>query len=284
MKIRMIRSLCWGFAAITVTMAVYSCRKEASASGNAGLTTTRPTQMKIYLTDDQSLIFDKVLIDLQKVEVKLEDNGVDSLGGWFNLNITPGVYDILKLRNGLDTLFATGTIPANRKLQKLRLTLGTNNSVEKNGQRFPLKIKDKNNEVIVKLDESNVDFSAPDQFMFWLDFDAGKSIKVDNSGSGNNNGFELRPQIRAFTKSKAGEIEGRVLPADAQPVVLAINGTDTATAKPEREGEFKIVGLKAGTYTVIFDATAGNYKDTTINNVVVRTGEDTHLPVVTLKQ
>ena len=284
MKIRMIRSLCWGLAAITVTMAVYSCRKESSASGNAGLTTTRPTQMKIYLTDDQSLVFDKVMIDLQKVEVKLEDNGVDSLGGWFNLNITPGVYDILKLRNGLDTLFATGTIPANRKLQKLRLTLGTNNSVEKNGQPFPLKIKDKNNEVIVKLDESNVDFSAPDQFMFWLDFDAGKSIKVDNSGSGNNNGFELRPQIRAFAKSKAGEIEGRVLPAAAQPVVLAINGTDTATAKPEREGEFKIVGLKAGTYTVIFDATAGNYKDTTINNVVVRNGEDTHLPVVTLKQ
>lgn len=284
MKSQMIRSLSWGFAALIVTLAVYSCRKEASASGNAGLTTTRPTQLKIYLTDDQTLVFDKVLIDLKKVEIKVEDNGVDSLGGWFNLNITPGVYDILKLRNGLDTLFATGTIPANRKLQKLRLTLGTNNSVEKNGQSFPLKIKDKNNEVIVKLDESNVDFSAPDQFLFWLDFDAGKSIKVDNSGSGNNNGFELRPQIRAFAKSKAGEIEGRVLPAAAQPVVLAINGTDTATAKPEREGEFKIVGLKAGTYTVIFDATAGGYKDTTINNVLVRNGEDTHLPVITLKQ
>jgi len=265
-------------------LTIAGCQKENSSQPNDGLTTTLPTSVKVYLTDDQSLVFDKVFIDLQKLEIKIEDDGVDSVDGWFSLNITPGIYDILQFRNGLDTLFATGTIPANRKLQKIRLTLGNNNSVEKDGKTYPLIVKDKDNEVIAKLESSNVEFTSPDQFMFWIDFDAGRSIKKNNSGSGNNNGFELRSQIRIFTKSKSGRIEGRVLPAAANAIVMAINGTDTATAKPEREGEFKIVGLKAGTYQVFIDATSNNYKDTVLNNVVVRHNEDTKLGTIVLRQ
>jgi hypothetical protein len=265
-------------------LAIAGCQKENSSQPNDGLTTTLPTSVKVYLTDDQSLVFDKVFIDLQKLEIKIEDDGVDSVDGWFSLNITPGIYDILQFRNGLDTLFATGTIPANRKLQKIRLTLGNNNSVEKDGKTYPLIVKDKDNEVIAKLESSNVEFTSPDQFMFWIDFDAGRSIKKNNSGSGNNNGFELRSQIRIFTKSKSGRIEGRVLPAAANAIVMAINGTDTATAKPEREGEFKIVGLKAGTYQVFIDATSNNYKDTVLTNVVVRHNEDTKLGTIVLRQ
>jgi hypothetical protein len=75
-----------------------------------------------------------------------------------------------------------------------------------------------------------------------------------------------------------------VLPLAADPVVMAINGTDTATAIPDRnDGEFKIVGLNAGIYTVFIDG-HNNYLDTTITNVLVRSGEDTHLPTITLYQ
>jgi hypothetical protein len=267
-----------------LVLAITGCQKENSSQPNDGLTTTLPTSVKVYLTDDQSLVFDKVFIDLQKLEIKIEDDGIDSVGGWFTLNIAPGVYDILQFRNGLDTLFATGTIPANRKLQKIRLTLGNNNSVEKDGKKYPLIVKDKDNEVIAKLESSNVEFTSPDQFMFWIDFDAGRSIRKNNSGSGNNNGFELRSQIRIFTKSKSGRIEGRVLPAAANATVMAINGNDTATAKPEREGEFRIVGLKAGTYKVFIDATSNNYMDSVVNNVLVRHNEDTKLGTIVLRQ
>ena len=240
------------------------------------------TGFKIFLTDHQSLVFDKVLLDIQKLEIKVEDGGVDSLGGWFDLNITPGVFDILRFRNGIDTVFAIGNIPTGRKLQKIRMTLGQNNSVEKDGKSFPLRIKDKENEVIAKLDDTNVEFTAPDQFMFWIDFDAGRSIQIDNSGSGNGNGFRLRPQIRIFTRNRSGSIEGRVVPAEAQPIILAINGTDTTTAKPEREGEFKIVGLKAGNYSLLIDATANDYKDTLISNLVIRGNEDTKTGTIQL--
>ena len=267
----------------SLTLIFYACKKEQS-SGLTNGTSTKPAAIKVYLTDDQSLVFDKVFIDLQKLEVKIEDDGVDSLGGWMTLAIHPGVYDILQFRNGLDTLFATGTLPAGKKLHKVRLTLGNNNSVVKDGQTFPLRVKDRNNEVVLNLDETSVEFTAPDQLHFWLDFDAGRSIRQSNSGSGNNNGFELRSQLKAFCKSKSGEIEGRVLPASAGTIVMAINGTDTTTAKPEREGEFKIVGLKAGTYQLLLDATANNYKDSVISNVVVKQDEDTKVGTIVLHQ
>jgi len=65
---------------------------------------------------------------------------------------------------------------------------------------------------------------------------------------------------------------------------MAIRGSDTTVAIPDDDdGEFKIVGLTAGTYNIFIDGTNG-YRDTTINNVMVRTGEDTHIPNVTLRQ
>ena len=65
---------------------------------------------------------------------------------------------------------------------------------------------------------------------------------------------------------------------------MAISGMDTLTAKPEQEGEFKFVGLKAGAYQLFVDATANNYKDSTISNVTVRTNEDTKVGTIVLHQ
>ncbi|MBY0536201.1 MAG: DUF4382 domain-containing protein [Chitinophagaceae bacterium] len=261
-----------------------SCSKEAgSGVNNNPVSTTTRSKISIHLTDDPSVVFDKVLLDIQKVELKFEDNGIDSLSGWHSVAIVPGVYDILQFRNGIDTIVAVGTIPAGVTLQKVRLTLGNNNSIVVAGVSKPLVVKDNDNQVEAKLDASNVELIGNDQIHFWIDFDAGHSIQVKSSNSGQNTSFELRSNIRIFSKAKSGEIEGRVLPAAAQALVVVTNGTDSASAKPEREGEFKVVGLKAGTYEVKFHATAGNYRDTVITGVVVRTNEDTKLPTITLK-
>ena len=65
---------------------------------------------------------------------------------------------------------------------------------------------------------------------------------------------------------------------------MAINGTDTATAKPEAEGEFKFIGLKPGNYSLVYHATANNYVDATVNNVTVGGKEDVKVATVTLHQ
>lgn len=257
---------------------LYACTKEKSSGIKTSSVNNQPAFVKIYLTDHQTPIFDSVFIDIQRLEVKVEDSN-SANDDWTTLSINSGIYNILRFRNGLDTLFANGTLP-NMQISKIRLTLGTNNSLMKNGQSFPLKIKSDDRQVVANLDNSNFDVSGS-QVFFWIDFDAGNSIKVDNSGPGNNNGFLLKPHIKIFTRSHAGSIEGKIFPGDADPIVKAINGSDTATAIPEHEGEFKIVGLNAGTYQVLIDAQNG-YIDTTINNVIVRKGEDTHLSAVTL--
>lgn len=267
-------------SAFTVlSVIVYSCQKDISGSGNSDI--NKPHAVTIYLTDHQTPIFDSVFIDLQQLEIKLEDDTLPN-GGWISLNIRPGVYNILRFRNGLDTLFATGTLP-NARIKKIRLTLGTQNSAMLNGQSFPLRIKDEDRQVVANLESNNFEITTTGQILFWIDFDAGNSIQVDNSGSGNNNGYRLKSHIKIFTRSHSGRIEGKVLPGAANPIVKAIIGSDTATAIPENNGEFKIVGLTAGTYKVLFDG-QNNYLDTIINNVIVRNKEDTHLPTITLHQ
>lgn len=266
---------------ISATVLIYSCQKESPGGNNsATINLNKPHPVAIYMTDDQTPVFDSVFIDLQKLEVKLEDDTLPN-EGWVSLSIHPGVYNILRFRNGLDTLFATGTLP-NGRVQKVRLTLGIQNSVMKNGQSFPLKVHDNDREVVANLENGNFEILSSGQVLFWIDFDASHSIQVDNSGSGNNNGYRLKSHIKIFTRSTSGSIEGKVLPAAADPLVMAINGTDTTMAVPDDDdGEFKIVGLNAGTYKVFIDGRNG-YNDTTINNVLVRNREDTHLSTITL--
>lgn len=261
-----------------LAMVLYSCQKDLSSGSTDP---SKPHPITIYLTDHQTPVFDSVFIHITGLQVKLEDDTLPN-DGWVNLTINPGVYNILRFRNGIDTLFSSGTLP-NARVKKVKLLLGTQNTVMKDGRTFALRVKDEDREVIANLDASNFEISNG-QVLFWIDFDAGNSIQVDNSGSGNNNGYRLKSHIKIFTRSRSGSIEGRVLPRAADPIVKAIAGSDTATAIPfDDNGEFKIVGLNAGTYTLLIDGQNG-YNDTTITNVIVRNREDTHVPVITLHQ
>lgn len=264
---------------LLTSIILYSCKKENSAANNA-VSLSSPHSVKIFLTDHQTPVFDSVFIDIRQLEVKVENDSLSN-DGWVNVAIRPGIYNILRLRNGLDTLFATGTLP-NAKIKKLRLTLGNGNSAMKNNQSFPLRLHDNDRQVVADMDESNFEIVAPGQLLFWIDFDAAGSIQVDNSGSGNNNGYRLKAHIKTFTKHKSAGIEGKVLPRAADAIVMAINGTDTTMAIPEDDGgEFKIMGLKAGTYKVFYNAQNG-YSDTTLLNIQVVNNEDKHLPTINL--
>src|SRR5450432_499384 len=278
---------------LLICISFFACQKsEHSSSGNGGGTSS----VHIFLTDDPSLVFDNVFLDIIKVEIKVEDdskaahesehsdesNDEDHLGGisggWMNVAIHPGVYDILQFRNGLDTLFGTADFEAVKGLHKVRVTLGTNNSVVFNGVSTPLTIHNNDNIIVINMDESSVAINSGGLTNFWIDIDAGRSIRL------HGNEFELKPSVKIFSREKTASIEGRVLPDAAGVVVMAISGTDTVSAKPEGEGEFKFIGLKEGSYTLIYHATANNYMDAIVNNVMVSGTEDIHVPDITLHQ
>lgn len=282
---------------ISLSLVITSCQKHTAIADSPANRSAR--HLSVYLTDDPCQ-YDSVFIDIRYVEVKIDtstqnkdddhegdndhdadhdDDGLhhDQYGKWDTLTIRPGVYNIAKLRNGVDTLLGTANIPAGR-LRKIRLTLGTNNSLGIAGVSYPLSLmQGTNNYVYVKLDDEDEDDITPTQSALWIDFNICESIKMVGSQ------YYLKPYLKAYGKDNSGEIEGKVFPAAANAFITARSATDSASARPEKDGEFEMEGLRQGTYSIIYKGSAG-YKDTTVSNIQVLNGKKSHLPTITLNQ
>lgn len=277
---------------LALSVFFYGCQKEASSDKE--LIPSGNTKLSIFLTDGP-LDFQKVLVDIQRIEVKLDtckrnhddDNDLPGCDDdrdrrnsnceiWDTLNIRPGVYDILKLRNGLDTLLASGFV-LNGKIQRIKFTLGTNNNVQVDSVMHPLHLLNNQNYVYVNIKKEHLDSLSSNNFNLYLDFNLSKSIKLINGK------YYLKPVLKPFGKHSTGEIEGKVRPVHSFGMIKAYNATDTAFARPESEGEFKIRGLKEGTYSLFIDGLNG-YRDTTITNISVRRNKETELGTIQLKK
>lgn len=253
--------------AVLITFLLLACKKENSV--NSG-----KQKVSIYLTDNP-VSFQAVNIDIQKVELKIE---VDSAGTerefWEALKIRPGVYNILNFRNGVDTLLAEGFVTKG-EIKKIRITLGTRNTVVIDSVTYPLTLKKP--QIIIDVDD--ISEINPANFKIHIDFDAcGSIIRI------NNNQFELQPRIRTFSDEHDGRIEGKVLPREAKAIVSVKFDNQTLLAIPEEDdGEFKIRGIKAGVVDLFVNATANGYRDTTIKNIIVGNRE-VKLPTIVLRK
>ena len=226
-------------------------------------------RMQLYLTDDPAQ-YEKVLIDVQKIEIHSD------VDGWLSFNILkPGVYNLLDFTNGLDTLIADITLPAG-KISQMRLILGNNNSVVIDGVSHPLATPSAQQSGL----KFNIhqDLQVNGSYRVWIDFDAARSIVVQGNGN-----YSLKPVIKTYTELTDGRIKGIVLPLTARPVVYAINNTDTSAAIPNAAGFYLFSGLPEGTYKIWIDgdATAG-FNDAVIENVTVRFGVVTDVGITTL--
>lgn len=257
---------------LSCIITILSCKKDVSSENETALgpVPAGKSQVQIMMTDDPSAIFDSIFLDIQKVEVKIEDStGAEH---WDTLAIRKGVYNILRFRNGLDTLLATGFVP-NGELEKIRITLGTRNSVVLNGITIPLTNLDPVITIEVHGDADHLD---PRHLRIWLDFDGHGSIRFHNGR------WELRLRIGHFSHHSSGELEGEIKPSAALPAIVAVvDGADTLRAIPDHEGEFKIRGIKNATVSVIITPSNG-YKDSVINNIQVRHNDDTKLGKIVL--
>ncbi len=275
------------FAAAFMLIALVACQKGSSVN-------TAET-LQVFLTDGPA-DYDAVNIDITAVEAKIDSCAAhrgddrhgdqdgdqddhqrrhDDFGDWVSLSATPGIYDVLKLRNGIDTLLATGSV--NGTIRKIRITLGSNNTITKNGVTYPLVLSNETaNYLYVHLRNEHRHHDSASRVGVWVDFDISRSI-VEANGV-----FYLKPALRPFCDQNFAGLEGRVLPAAADAIVKVYNSTDTAIAIPNPDGRFRVRGLPAGTYNVLFDGNNG-YSDQTISNVVLQTGKSVHLNDVTLQ-
>lgn len=147
-----------------------ACNKDAGTS-----------TLHIRLTDAPAA-YDEVNVDLKEVRVNFSDDST----GWVTLQTKDTIYNLLGLQNGLDTLVASGTVPANT-VKEVRLILGDNNTIKVNGQLYPLTIPSGSTSGLkIKV---NKKLNATLETVV-LDFDAGASVTDEADG------YKLRPVIR----------------------------------------------------------------------------------------
>ncbi len=278
--------------AVAVAISVTACKKSDSAQSPAG-----QQHLSLYLTDGPGF-FDKVLVEIKSVQVLVDtgkntrghdnddwdrigerrdrDDKKDSSLVWANLNISAGIYDILNLRNGLDTLLGATNIPKGA-IRLIKIEIGTNNSLVKDSTVYPLKWPaNLPNYVLIKLKGHECEEYMPGKVRLWLDFDINRSMI-----QGRNNEFYLKPIFHFFIVRNTASVSGRVSPNDAKAVITLFNATDTAYALPDREGRFKMRGLNDGTYSLFVNASNG-YADTTLQNIKVAAPKETSVGSIVL--
>lgn len=274
-------------AAATAAIVLVSCTKNDSSANDQPVPAGKQS-VALYLTDDPGY-FDHVYVDIQSVQVLVDtcDKDMnywddwgdrnDSCRSWETLQMQAGVYDILSLRNGLDTLLASGLIPEG-KVKKIKIEIGSRNSLVKDSTTYPLSLPGNRTSatIVLNLKGNEWDKIASGKYRLWLDFDVQRSIVQVR-----NNTFYLNPMLRWFIQKTTASLSGYVKPQNAYPVISVFNNTDTAYALPEKDGRFKVRGLPAGTYSVFVNASNG-YQDTTLTNVTLGMGDDKNLKTIQL--
>ncbi|MDE3142973.1 MAG: DUF4382 domain-containing protein, partial [Bacteroidota bacterium] len=206
---------------------------------------------------------------------------------WNTLNIKAGLYDVVALKNGIDTLLSTSNVFAGN-IRLIRIDLGPQSSIVVDSVTHPLYYPT-NFYILIKLKGDEWEEYASNSYRLWLDFDVMKSIVVSNGR------YYLVPCVRNYVVSKTGRIHGAVAPQIAFPEIIKVySATDTAYALPNPDGEFTVRGLKDGNYSVYIHSLAYNplntqpttnvYLDSTINNVVIKNANTVNMGVIYLRR
>jgi hypothetical protein len=227
--------------------------------------------LNVRLTDAPG-DFQQVNIDIQGVEVHNESG--EQTSGWKTLDVEKGVYNLLRLTNGLDTLLGTNELPAG-KVSQIRLILGSNNTVMIDNELLALSTPSAQQSGL-KLNV-NADLKAGVTYTILLDFDAALSVVRLPTGA-----YSLKPVIRMISNATSGAISGTVTPLLSAPAIFVIAGDDTvASAFTDDAGRFLLKGVAPGTYSVSFNPKPG-YTPLQIGNVNVTVGNVTNLGEVTI--
>jgi hypothetical protein len=243
-----------------IIIAIYGCDSDP-----------KNAKLEVWLTDAPG-DYKEVNVEIVAVEVHSETG--DQNSGWKSLDVDGGVYNLLELTNGLDTLLGTIELPAGN-ISQVRLKLGNDNTIKvgddihelstPSGQQSGLKLQ-----VHTTLTEGIT-------YKILLDFDVARSV-VDKG----NDTYSLKPVIRTITEAQDGAIKGVVNPADATPAIYAITGTDTvATTYADEAGKFLLRGLDAGSYNIVFLPNS-SYDTLTRENINVTIGNVTDMGEVAI--
>lgn len=255
------------FAVAVSAIVLYSCQKNSGGSN-----TSNSPRLQVRLTDGPADA-KEVWVDIKEVKIMMGDTGEITLNG-----AHPGVYNLLDLTNGKDTILADAEIPAG-SISQIRLVLGSNNYIVTNsGEKIALTTPSAQQSGLKV--QIHQDVTGGVLYRLILDFDAGKSIvKAGNSGN-----YLLKPVLRiiSFVPS-GGNVKGVVTPDSVTTFVYAIQGPDTiASTSTDEHGNYLVRDIAAGSYTFSYVPNDTIHKDAS-RSVAVVLGQTTVVDTVKLE-
>ena len=152
-----------------------SCGKDESRNGTATLS--------VRLHDSPAAI-DSVLVEI--LEVRVHTNST----GWLTLATVSGIYDLLLLQNGIDTLLVPPQQIGAGTISQIRFILGDDNRVVADSVSYSLALSSQD-ESGLKLN-LHADILAGQQYTIIVDFDAEQSVIQQGNGT-----YRLKPVLRA---------------------------------------------------------------------------------------
>ena len=165
-------------ALIIIAVVVFvSCSKENSSGTSI---------LQIRLTDGPTNLAE-VNVDIREINVKFSDDTSGSKG-WVTMPTNAGVYNLLGLQNGVDTLLASLVLPKDT-VKEIRFVLGPNNTVkDTTGAIFPLVIPS-GAQSGLKIKVSKKLAASLETLL--IDFDAALSVKKEGNAD-----YKLRPVLK----------------------------------------------------------------------------------------
>lgn len=260
--------------AVILGLSVMVAGCSSSQTGTTGETGTM--EVKLH---DAPTNYEEVNVFIESVEV----NNADTDTGWVEINSPEKTYDLLELTNGATTVLGSEELPAGT-YEQIRLILSrSNNSVVVDGTENDLFIPS-GEQTGVKLNV-NATIRPDITYTLLLDFDASRSV-VERGNEQSGIEYLLKPVISATSEAESGNISGAVDPADSEPFVYAIAGSDTlsSTKADTSDGAFKLIGLEEGSYTVSVDPTNDAYQSKDTTGVEVTVGETNDIGTIELSQ
>ena len=241
---------------------------------NTNVATDGSSRIRVSMTDAPG-DYDAVFVEVVDVRIK-NDSGTDE-NGWVSIgNVSPRIINLLDLTGGVTVMLADNQSPSGH-LGQIRLILGSNNTVVKNGVSYELRTPSAQQSGLkLKIDQN---LQPGITYDFLIDFDVEHSI-VEAGNSGNIN---LHPVLRVTSNAVSGSIKGKVVNEGITSLVAVTVGNTTVTTYTNADGVFVLHGLPQGSYTVtVTPEILSGLPIRIVQNVSVTNGQVTDMGLLNL--